>query len=75
VKIERDDEDCEERSRDISQGRVLFDQVMSVLFASARVAPSACTEVPRSKKRPPLGHYSRPVPRALWWSQGGGGFL
>ena len=23
----------------------------------------------------PLGPYSRPVPRALWWSQGGGRFL
>ena len=27
------------------------------------------------KKPPTLGPYSRPMPRALWWSYGGGGFL
>ena len=28
-----------------------------------------------SRKRPPLGPYSRPMPRALWWSLGGVFFL
>ena len=27
------------------------------------------------RKRLPLGPYSRPIPRALWWSMGGGLFL
>jgi hypothetical protein len=27
------------------------------------------------RKRPPLGPCSRHMPRALWWFQGGGGFL
>jgi len=27
------------------------------------------------RKRHPIGPYSRPVPRALWWSWGGGPFL
>jgi len=28
-----------------------------------------------TRKRTPLGPYRRPMPRALWWSCGGGGFL
>ena len=27
------------------------------------------------KKHPPVGPYSSPLPRALWWSYGGGGVL
>ena len=27
------------------------------------------------RKHHPLGPYSRPLPRVLWWSWGGGGFL
>ena len=27
------------------------------------------------RNHPPLGPYSRPMPRALWWFQGGGRFL
>ena len=27
------------------------------------------------KKQPPLGPYSRDMPRPLWWSQGGGAAL
>ena len=27
------------------------------------------------RKRPPLGPYSRAMPRGLWWSLGGGRFL
>jgi len=27
------------------------------------------------KKLPPLGPYSRTMPRALWWPRGGGQFL
>ena len=34
-------------------------------------APSQHPMPPRT----PLGPYSRPMPRALWWTQGGGAFI
>jgi hypothetical protein len=33
------------------------------------------TEVTHSHENAPLGPYSRPMPRVLWWSWGGGHFL
>ena len=41
----------------------------------ARQAASPYRGTSLIRKRAPLGHYSRTMPRALWWSQGGGRFL
>ena len=49
---------------------------LRILVPSARHAPARHLQGYLAHKKPPsLGPYSRPMPRALWWSYGGGCFL